>query len=82
LFLNDDSVVYLNEEDVEDFTNLDLVVCEELGLLPKYEKSFLSNSTSVFCENYLFWGDFLSKETYHRREYNLCLNAVNICHAK
>lgn len=82
-FLNDDGVVFFKDENTCTlYSDLDMEVTEELGLLPKAEKSFISYRASVFCENYFFNNQMSEKRSYYAREYNLCLNAVNIVHAK
>lgn len=58
MFLNDDAIVFLDQEDLEDFTSIDLEICEALGLIPKDEKSFVCYACGVFCENYLFNTEF------------------------
>jgi len=82
MFLNDDGLVFCKEDNFDDFIDLDLEVCRELGLLPKEEKSFISVNSCVFCENYIYKSKVMEKRSYVAREYKMALNAVNIVHAK
>lgn len=89
-FLNDDAVVFFDEEEqewgdpLETFVDIDFHVCQSLGVMAQKDKSFISKDCCVFCEMYYSrkYRTMNDKESYFLRELSIILRSGSILEAK
>jgi hypothetical protein len=87
LFYNDDFIAsFGNQESFELSWDSDTLILESLSLIKANDKSIVSESFGVLCEEYRregnFYEDFGLKDYFQLRESLLIFTCINIVHAK